>query len=382
MVNVILQDANGTPLNILDGSSATLSVSLPASIVASAPDEIPLWSFNEEFGIWVEEGLATKINGNYVGEVTHFSWWNCDAPFPIIELDLTIVDENGIPVAGNLVGISFVGDNVPNNYSYTNSEGFITGKVPANITLLLQIRGLCQETVYSTIIGPFNEDTSLGNLFVDDSEINNTRITGSLLNCAGELVTDGGITVSTGDGNYITTVDNGAFSLFISTCDEEADLTISGVDFNEELISDPISGLTGTTINTGTIEVCNNLTSLLTMTVDSEVNNYFGGGLAGNIDANNISITFESAEGPVLIVMTLNGTEVGNYATSNIGTYFDGGAPYSLQNIDPSTQQVVFSTFNITQVSPNIVGSFGGMARDDSSGGTPVSVSGSFRIVQ
>ena len=118
--------------------------------------------------------MATKINGQYVGEVSHFSWWNCDAPFPLIELDLTLVDENDNPISAHKVGIDLGNNGNASNYSYSNNDGFISGKVPANLTLLLQISGLCDDIIYSTTIGPFTEDISLGNFTVNSPNVNNT----------------------------------------------------------------------------------------------------------------------------------------------------------------------------------------------------------------
>jgi hypothetical protein len=35
-----------------------------------------LWSFDEAKGLWKEEGQAIKTGSNYVGDVSHFSFWN------------------------------------------------------------------------------------------------------------------------------------------------------------------------------------------------------------------------------------------------------------------------------------------------------------------
>ena len=50
-----------------------------------AGDKIPLWSVNEENGMWVQEGIGTVVNSDesptgyaLKAEAGHFSWWNCD----------------------------------------------------------------------------------------------------------------------------------------------------------------------------------------------------------------------------------------------------------------------------------------------------------------
>ena len=81
---------NGDELQIADGKSAFIEIPLYASehpdgnpIVIG--DDFPLWSLNEESGIWVHESTGTVVAStesptgfSVRGEVTHFSWWNCD----------------------------------------------------------------------------------------------------------------------------------------------------------------------------------------------------------------------------------------------------------------------------------------------------------------
>ncbi len=76
MVNVEMTDDNGNPLQLKDGCEAYLKYPAPKGF--SNHDTIPLWYFNEESGLWVEEGYSTRQGDKYVGSVRHFTWWNCD----------------------------------------------------------------------------------------------------------------------------------------------------------------------------------------------------------------------------------------------------------------------------------------------------------------
>ena len=389
MININLQDVNGAPLNIRQGSTATINMTVPTVLQVSAPDEIPLWSFNEEFGIWVEDGLATKINGQYVGEVSHFSWWNCDAPFPLIELDLTLVDENDNPISAHKVGIDLGNNGNASNYSYSNNDGFISGKVPANLTLLLQISGLCDDIIYSTTIGPFTEDISLGNFTVNSPNVNNTKVTGNIVDCNSFPITNGGIKVEIGNRIYTRRVDDGSFDFFFSPCDGSTDLTVTGLDFDALLESDPIIGMVETVNNTGPIEVCTNsiTESLLTITVGDHTYNYFGEGFLVTIDTLP-SIAFEyitpnnSGQNITIILIGFGGNTTGNYGDSNLGFFKDltSSPPYELDRINPVGS--LFENFTISEISPNFTGSFSGTAIN-TLGSIPdtVFVSGSISII-
>ena len=53
---------------------------------ANGPSSIPLWHFNETYGIWVQQGIATKKGTIYEAEVNHFSTWNLDMEINAVEL--------------------------------------------------------------------------------------------------------------------------------------------------------------------------------------------------------------------------------------------------------------------------------------------------------
>ncbi len=71
-------------LQLAPGKTATIVIPIYTS-GAKAGDKIPLWSINENNGIWVEEGMGTVVtsSGSPTGlalqaEIGHLSWWNCD----------------------------------------------------------------------------------------------------------------------------------------------------------------------------------------------------------------------------------------------------------------------------------------------------------------
>jgi len=76
MINVELRGSGGQKLNLKEGHTAEITMRIDDSQLATAPNSIPLWYFDEEKGYWKQEGVATKVGNKYVGEVSHFSWWN------------------------------------------------------------------------------------------------------------------------------------------------------------------------------------------------------------------------------------------------------------------------------------------------------------------
>ncbi|MEI9809360.1 MAG: hypothetical protein WDO16_16645 [Bacteroidota bacterium] len=68
MASVELYDEAGNKLQVAPGK--TVSMEMPAP--AGSNNEIPLWHFNETYGLWIQAGIATKNGNVFVAEVNHF----------------------------------------------------------------------------------------------------------------------------------------------------------------------------------------------------------------------------------------------------------------------------------------------------------------------
>lgn len=81
-VSVDLRDAAGNRLDLKPGASAEVRVPVPQRQRAAAAQSIPMWSYDEASGFWVEEGQAalqqTAAGPMYVGRTRHFSTLNMD----------------------------------------------------------------------------------------------------------------------------------------------------------------------------------------------------------------------------------------------------------------------------------------------------------------
>lgn len=80
MLGVTMKDGSGNELKLKSGKKATINVPVATTQQSTAASTIPLWHFNETTAVWEEEGDAILNGTIYTGEVSHFSWWNCDQP--------------------------------------------------------------------------------------------------------------------------------------------------------------------------------------------------------------------------------------------------------------------------------------------------------------
>lgn len=258
MIGVEMTSPSGQVLKIAAGKTAELTFPVPASLQGGAPATIDLWHFDEATARWKQEGTAVKTGNNYTAQVSHFSFWNCDAPYPLVNLCMTLVNAAGnAPL--NSVQVRIKRPNGTYGYGWSDSSGNLCGKVPKNEALVLEVVDQCNNVVYTQNIGPYTADASLGNVPVTIPPANSLTITGTVVDCANANVTSGSAIVYTGGAyGYSVPVTNGTFSLTILRCGSSTvNFSVVGVDFNAVQQSVPVSG-TGTsgTVNVGTIQAC------------------------------------------------------------------------------------------------------------------------------
>jgi hypothetical protein len=261
MLAVQLESSAGEKLQIATGSTAKLTSPIPTSLRGSAPATISLWYVDEQTGIWKEEGTAIKTGNNYVGTVKHFSFWNCDMPINAIILSLTLRNNEGGPLVHVPVRITrTVAGVFSQAYGYTDSTGSVSGMVPSNENLVLEVLDPCQNSIYSQNIGPFTQNTNVGIITVTDpGGTSLVTVTGQLRNCSGAIVTNGYAIISFDNGfRYVNVNSNGQFSFSFTRCAASTStLDVTGVDNGTQQQATVTNiAVTSPVTNTGIITAC------------------------------------------------------------------------------------------------------------------------------
>ena len=245
MAAVELTGASGELLQIATGKKATLTLNIPSSILATAPATIPLWSFDETNGLWKQEGEATKTGNTYVGEVSHFSFWNCDVPANYVHFDCTVLDPSGAPVPYALVKISVVGGGSNSSgYGYTDSSGYVGGAIPGNANLLLEVFSIhsCGTAIYTQNFSSTNINVSLGNITVNTAT-SSAIVSGTVTNCSNAPVTNGYIMILENGWYYrLPLSSTGAFNFPVLLCNSTSvNVTIIAEDITGGQQSTPLN---------------------------------------------------------------------------------------------------------------------------------------------
>lgn len=255
MIAVELRDGSGNELHIAPGKTAEVTFPIADFQKSDAPTEIKLWSFEENIGKWIEEGTAVRDGDQYKATVSHFSFWNCDAPFPLVNICGKVIFSDGTP-ASNL-SILIETDLYGCGFGWTNEDGSFAGKVPKNQILTIKIYNyLCNnENSITTIeVGPFVNKTILDDIIIDLPSSYN--IEGQVV-CGTDPVQEATVIYKYQGVNYILeSSEDGGFNINIpDDCGDPGEITVFAID--------PATGnasTTATITDSGeflTLQICN-----------------------------------------------------------------------------------------------------------------------------
>ncbi|MFT3682775.1 MAG: hypothetical protein QM791_21130 [Ferruginibacter sp.] len=258
MMAVELTGSNGELLQLSNGKKATLNFPIPASINAVAPAVVPLWYFDETKGLWKQEGNAVKNGSEYSGQVSHFSFWNCDAPYPLVNFTAQLVDENLHVLKGISTKISIENNSVPGSarYSCTDSNGIVYGMVPANASLSFEAINNCGESIVLKTFVTSTSNIDLGSLKLNSVAAMGV-ITGTVQKCNGLPVTSGRVMIIGTGLNNVTSINADGSFLYAGFVCPGTDAAVVATDNETGQQSIPHSFVTTAGNNeTGVLNAC------------------------------------------------------------------------------------------------------------------------------
>ena len=298
MLAIELRSDTGEKLNLSEETTATISVPLDPETLAGAPNEIPLWYFDEENGYWIEEGSATLQGTKYVGTVSHFSFWNCDIPTEYVNICMNITDSNNRPLSNIQVLIESEFNGMGSGY--TNDSGEVCGIIPANQTLNLQyfLHNICNNIEIpnsSETVGPFSEDTTL-DIMLDALEVEEylETITGVFTTCDGDAVVNGYVEGSIGNGiPFYSIVTDGIYEINVLSCNENASISITGFDFDNLQSTGEINyTLTSPETELGNLSACDTIDEFIQYIIDDGPVEYIFSNIYVSVQSDYIDIQY------------------------------------------------------------------------------------------
>lgn len=239
-------------LQLGSGQTATISAMIPSSLQADAPASIPMWYFDEDTGKWMEQGVATKNGMYYEGSVSHFTYWNFDAPITIEDQSTltgrVMSGSRAEPVFGAQVvatGVNYSG--YTRVYSDANGNFSISVKASAQVRIRAYL-GLNYSDETSVINTPASGGSqAIGDLYIEDRDF---IFMGRLVNATGQPVSGGYGMISqinppSGDealSAWLNLEDDGTFSVYAAYMGTATNITVQfSLYQRNQLFSNPIT---------------------------------------------------------------------------------------------------------------------------------------------
>ena len=246
-IDVTMEDNASNPLKIADGSSVTLTFPMDENI-EETPATIPLWYYNTQKGIWVEDGVATydATTNSYSGDVTHFTTWNLDSKMNPGSLEGCIEDSDGNPVTNAILNIEGAGWRSGLKQNNENTFKFLRAptRIPVSLTAYTA-QGASQTQIIT--LAP-NENRVMADCLVIENNATSPfiNVKGRLVNLDGNLLnTYSYIRIYDADtGTYLgsASTSNGIISIYILRPDSNkisVDLTINYKKISQTYTLDP-----------------------------------------------------------------------------------------------------------------------------------------------
>lgn len=391
MMGVELLDEAGNELQIAENMRAELTWPVPQSRMSEAPQTIPLWSYDEVLGTWIEEEIAAQQGNTFVGQVSHFSYWNLDWKGASISVTGNVTYKGSPGQVLNTFRATI------RNPLFGESGGFLTAdgsfqfdRFPANEVFSLEIKNICGEALFSKEIGPFSQNEDIGTINILEDETEETIVRGIARDCAQNPIEGAFVQLLLDSTNYYTglTEADGSFELRIPFCGSSTTADLFILDKVNTLVSDPepIEWSSQGPLELGDIRVCDQAPAFIQMTLDT--NEVFFGPPVDRLyyiqesGAQPYAVFgTESNKGFVQIKLDALVTEKGSYSSAeHVFIYNDGS---NFNTYQPNIPADLTIEINEYEASPDayVGGRFQGSIRlDTTAQGRDIPISGSFRI--
>ena len=290
MLQVELIGTQGQLLNLGAEQVAELRFPIPPSMSNQTEPSIPLWSYEELIGTWIQEGNAILDGGFYVGEVGHFSSWNVDFMTDPIALEGEIIlKSDDKSTVASYFQIFVCSDKIGKKGGWVCEDGsFRFYNFPKEQEFYLKVLDKCGDIIYKESYGPYTEDTDIGKIEVINSQ-STSKIFGNLVDCNGMPVTNGAISVLQGDRSTSFPVDElGQFEFGFDFCDDKS-ATLIAIDQTARLSAIAALPASKEVIEVSDIKVCDELTDYIAISIDGAAERLLTPNIFVFVDGNSTS---------------------------------------------------------------------------------------------
>ncbi|MGB1216297.1 MAG: carboxypeptidase-like regulatory domain-containing protein, partial [Saprospiraceae bacterium] len=241
MMNLELETSSGVELNFDGEDGVILEFEVPSDLEDEMGEAIA-WEYDTEDEFWLEEVECYPSSGSYQCTLGGTGPWACCIPIDGVEVTLNVVNSNN--TAAKHVKVEY---DDQNSYfvfgGYTNNRGTIIGTLPVSAEFDLSVEDLCENIVFTDVVGEFQEDITLPNANLTNTvEQFSINAEGSIEDCSSSLVTPSWVNMRYAGNEKNFKVDNlGNFDVDVFfNCIDFPDLEVTGYNYTDEQQSETV----------------------------------------------------------------------------------------------------------------------------------------------
>jgi hypothetical protein len=299
--------------------------------------------------------MASKSGSNYIGKASHFSFWNCDANFPLVRFRAQFVNEKLSPIANLRIRITKSGTNMM-AFGITDTLGKVSGSIPANSRLTLDVLSNCGTVLFTKEFSATSSNVDLGTITIVAKD-QLASIFGRVEDCNNQPLAEGVVFIRADNFNYRLPVKNGVFRNTFAFCG-------SGSTAANALAVDKINNVQGTIKNINIVAGDNDLgiltacgTSIeeyINYKVDGVTFNYVTGDSLIAYFGNNLTYISGAQFGSGTnnyksIYFSFNGVDAPTGSHNLVNLSFTDPFKYTSQSITPAVLVTVLEYGSVNQ---------------------------------
>lgn len=382
MMVVELLDNAGNELQIAEGKKAELTYPVPDDIHGTPPQTVPMWSYDEVLGTWIEETVASFKDNSYIAEVSHFSAWNVDWKGDRIELSGTVTVDGQ---TGSILTSYQIFVNSPvlgKRGGYLTPDGdFLFYNFPANEEFTLTILNICGQVVHQQSYGPYAQNTDLGTIDVGQGNQTTLTISGTALDCNNDPLPGAMVQIEYDSFTFYTAETDmaGFFEFQAPYCGSPISASLSILDIENQKTSQPqVFTIDGNDVALGNIPVCDEPEEFVSITVADTIDVFFVGPQHYIGIRHDVTSRIEAeGDGYFTIKTTEKITSAGSYESDEYSLYSRGNSNLNYWKTDPPDMTVEVTEFS--NIPGELIrGTFTGSVLDSLQ--TTIPISGNFKI--
>jgi len=271
VIQMEMTDVQGNALRLAQGKTARMQYHIPEDYKGVLESTVPFWYFDVKKNTWIQSSDAIKQSAqSYEVNLSGISSWCMAYPQNIIPFKGTLTATDGNGLTNFSVVVSSGLDKLELS---TDNGGYFYGNVPANKPLTVEILNDCGYLVKQETIGPATTEITFEKQLVENTSCKTIPISGFLLDCEGNKITNGYVLLTSDNNRYFLRTDSeGKVSGQFRMCGNIEDAQLEAVDYENNIQATmDVNVLLGQAVQLGQWKICDRVDGYISLQFNDDL---------------------------------------------------------------------------------------------------------------